>query len=363
MRNNLEISHIQLRALIVAATMGVGVISLPNELANILGKDGWILILLSGLLLTPVYLMINYIFKVNPGKNYFNIGEEALGKVIFTIYKFVFISYLIVYLSILVRTLSELIKAFLLPTTPVEAIALIFILSSLYLSSMEIDIIARSSYVIYPVILIFVGIFIFITLPTADFSGMLPAFQEDFRKIPKGIISTFLSFTGFEIMLFALPYVKDKKKAVKSSMMAVGTITLIYILLFFITLTQFHMVQIKKQSFALLMIAKIVDLPGYFLQNLDGVIMGLWTLIVFATFASGFYSIGKIFSNVFNTKEHRYFLMGLVPVIYFLSLYPENYLELQGKILLIYNILGLISTVGVPIIIFTITVIKRRRDA
>lgn len=360
MKSNIKISHIQLRALIVATVIGVGVISLPNDLAVISGKDGWILILLTSLILLPLIIMINYIFKVNPGKDYFEIGKETLGTIPFTICKLIFFAYLIVYLSFVVRRLSELIKAFLLNTTPIEIIIFLFILTSLYISSMEIDIIARAGYLIYPIILTFVGIFIVISIPTANLSDMLPAFQSDFGNIPKGLVSTFFSFTGFEVILFALPYVEDKKNALKSSLIALGTITFIYILLFLTTLTQFHIKQIQEQSFSLLMIAKVVDLPGYFLQNLDGVVMSIWTLVVFATFAPAFFGAGKILSSIFKTKSHKYFLMALVPFIYFLSLAADNYIQVRTTMLNIYNILGFLSIAVVPFLIFIVTLIKRR---
>lgn len=363
MKNDLKISHIQLRALIVATVIGVGITSLPNNLANILGKDGWILIVLSALLVIPIILMMNYIFKTNPGKDYFQIGEETLGKPIFMICKLLFLLYLIVYCSYVVAVLSQLVIAFLLQTTPVEVIIFLFILTSFYISSMEIDIIARAGYFIYPIILGFVGLFFFISLPTADFSNMLPTFQSNFKDIPRGLLATSSSFIGFDVILFALPYVEDKKNALKSSMIALATITGIYLLVFFTTLTQFHLKQIQGQNFSLLMIAKTVDLPGYFLQNLDGVVMAIWILVVFATFAPAFFGTGKILSNVFKTKGHKYFLLALVPVIYFISLVPKNDIELYTNMVNILNILALLSIVIVPFLIFIVGFIKRRAKA
>lgn len=360
MKNDLKISHIQLRALIVATVIGIGIISLPNDLANIMGKDGWILIILTALVLIPIFYMINYIFEKNPGKDYFQIGEETLGKVVFTLCKLIVLAYFIVYMTFVVRSLSELIKAFLLHTTPVEIIIFLFILTSLYISSMEIDIIARAGYFIYPIILVFVGIFVFIALPTAEFSNLLPTLQSDFKKIPRGVMSTFFTFTGFEVMIFALPYVEDKKKALKSSFIALGTITLIYLLMFFTTLTQFHLQQLQGQSFSLLMIAKTVDLPGYFLQNLDGVVMAIWILVVFATFAPSFFAAGKVLSSIFKTKTHKYFLLGMLPVIYYISLLPKDYITLKTNMLQVYNILAFATVIIIPFLIFIVGLIKRR---
>lgn len=360
MNNELKIANVQLKALIVSTVIGVGVISLPDELARIMGRDGWIPILITGLLFIPIVFMINHIFKMNPGKDYFQIGEETLGKFVFTICKLIFLAYLVVYCSYIVVRLGQFIKAFLLPKTPVEVIIFLFILTSLYISSMEIDIIARGGYVIYPIILIFVGIIFLLAFPAGELSNILPVFQSNFKNIPKGIGDTFFSFTGFEVMLFAIPYLEDRKSALKSGMIALGTITFIYLLLFFTTLTQFHLKQLQAQNFSLLMVTKTINLPGYFLQNVDGIIVSIWILITFSTFAPAFFGTGKILSNIFKTKGHTLFLVFLVPVIYFIALIPKNYIQARQDMLNIYKILSFLSLVFIPFLIFVVGAIRRR---
>ena len=360
MNKDPKISSIQIRALIVSTTIGVAVLSLPNNLSNILGKDGWIPIIIAGALMIPLLLIINQIFKQNPGKDYFEIGKENLGSIIFTLCFLIFLAYLVVYVSFVVRNLGELVKAFLLPTTPIEVIILIFILSIVYISSYEIDVIARYGYFVYPIIIGFVLLFLLVSLPTADFSNTLPSLQSDLTKIPIGIKEAFLSFAGFEIILFALPYVEDKEKALKSSIIAIITITLIYFSLFMMTLTQFSIEQIKSQAFPVLIVAKLVDLPGYFLQNLDNIFMSIWVIVVFATVAPAYFGAGKVLSKIFKTKSHRYFIWVLVPIIYKVSLMPEGFVELNEILGTYLEILGFISILVIPLIIFIVGSVRRR---
>ena len=48
MKDKPSISSIQLKGLIVSSVIGVGILTLPNTLGNISGKDGWMIILLTG---------------------------------------------------------------------------------------------------------------------------------------------------------------------------------------------------------------------------------------------------------------------------------------------------------------------------
>ncbi len=85
---------------------------MPNTLGAILGKDGWMAIIIGGLLSFPLLTIINGIFKKNPGKDYFEIGKSTLGNIIFTICLVIFLAYLITFLAFVTRNLGELIKAF-----------------------------------------------------------------------------------------------------------------------------------------------------------------------------------------------------------------------------------------------------------
>lgn len=53
----------------------------------------------------------------------------------------------------------------------------------------------------------------------------------------------------------------------------------------------------KEQNYSLFMIIKTLDLPGYFLQNLDGVSMSIWILVAFMTLIPAYFGAGKILSK------------------------------------------------------------------
>ena len=360
MNKDPKISDIQVRGIIVSTVIGVGVLTLPNTLGAILGKDGWMAIIIGGLLSFPLLTIINGIFKKNPGKDYFEIGKSTLGNIIFTICLIIFLAYLIIFLAFVTRNLGELIKAFLLPTTPVELIIFLFILSTSYIASYEIDVIARAGYFIYPVIIGFAVLVIIVSLPTADFTNVLPVFQSDLKSIVNGVKETFFTFTGFEMILFVIPYVEEKEKTLKSSILAMGIVTLINFALFIMTLTQFSIEEIKRHTYPVLMLAKLIDLPGYFLQNLDGVFMAIWVLAVFGSMAPAYFGAGKILCKIFKTKSHKYFIWMLIPLIFWTSLIPRNFEELYMSLGKYFNILGFISVVIVPLSIFIVGKIKKK---
>ncbi|WFA08516.1 endospore germination permease [Tissierella sp. Yu-01] len=355
-----KISHIHIRGIIVSTSVGVGVLSMPGALGELMGNDGWIAIILAGLLLIPFMAIYDRIFSLYPDKDFFEIGKETMGTFIFTIFLFIFLAYLVLTLGIISRTLAELIKIYLLQTTPLEVIMLIFILASTYIACYEIDVIARASYFLYPIIILFALIIVLISLPNADFTRLLPVFDIDFISTVKGVKETFFSFLGFEIILLAIPFVEDKEKVFKSQLIGAFTITVIYLALFIMTISHFSLKQIEIIVYPILMLIRQLDLPWFFLENLDGLVMALWVIVVFSTMAPFYYGSGKILSKIFRTKKHKYFIWGLIPVIYYIGILPKNFIELIEDMGRYFNILAVISAIIIPIIILISASIRKK---
>ena len=361
MKENSQLSSKQIRTIVITTIIGIGILGLPSNIAKVMGNDGWIGILLGGLLLLPLVVIINRIFIIYPGKDFFEIGYEVLGKWIFNGFLILFLIYFILLSAFIIRYLGEIVKAFLLGITPIEVLIISFILVTTYIARSEINIIGRMSYHIYPIIIGFVIFLTLITLTGVNFTEMLPAFQSNFRDIPKGLWISFFSYSGFEILLFTLPFSEEKNKNMRSSLIGVGMVIAIYLIIFIISLSQYGLEQLQRQIFPTLALIKEVDLPGFFIENLEGVVMSIWILAIFATIGPVYYSTGKIISNLVKIKSHDIFILPLMPIIYIISLMPQNLIELNEKLGRLIDYLGLICIVFMPIFIYLVGYFKLRR--
>ena len=361
MNKDTKISTKQIKGLLVTAIIGVGILSLPSQLANIVGLDGWMPLLISGIVMIAMISMIVKIFEYSPGLNIFEISRATLGPILSTIYQLIFSMYFIILLAFVARTLSEVIRAFLLAETPIEVIMFTFILVISYTARCEIDVIGRMGYLIYPIILGFVLFLVLVTLPTADFTNLLPIFQSDIKSLPKGFMTGIISYGSFEILLFAIPYAEKKKDIFKASLYAIVLVTVIYISMFLLTASIFGLEQLKRFPWATLSLVKEIDFPGLFLENLDGIVTTLWVLVVSGTIAPGYFSLAKVLANLFKTKSHELFILPLIPIIYTIALIPQDYIQLNQAMGNIANILSIIAIFFFPTLIFIISYFKSRR--
>lgn len=359
MNKDLKISNIQLMGMFVSAIVGIGIFKLPNQLVTDFGCCGWVVIIISGILVFPILFTYQKLFSMYPEKDFFQIGKEVLGNILFNIYSLIFLVYLIVLLGFISRNLGEMIKSFLLVKTPIEIIVLVFILSTSYIACYEIDVIGRAGFIVFPIIVIFVTIIVLISIPNADFTNLLPLFQFDIKDIPKGINTAFFSFIGFEVCLFSIPYLENRKDSLKFTTIGLLIVVLMYLSVYIVTISQFSIKQIERQIWPVLTLIKKVDLPGYFLENLDGLIMSTWVLVIFGTMAPLFYAGGKIAAKMFKAKSHKYFVWGLIPIIYYTAMFPENHIQLNTVMGGYLNILGAIAVVVFPFLLLLVGSIKR----
>lgn len=363
MRENNYVSNNQIRGLMVSTIVGIGILTLPHQLSLLLENDGWIAIILGGLLMIPSIIIINRLFQLYPDRDIFEIGRMTLGRWIFNILLIPVMLYYISLMAFLARSLGEITKAFLLETTPIEVLIVSFILASSYIARCEIQIIGRATYHIYPIILGFVILLSIVSSPNIDFTNMLPMFQSNINKLPEGIMISFFSYFGFEILILSIPFAEEKNKTLQSSLIGIGIVIVMYLIIFVIVLSQYGLHNLQRQLFPTLDVIKEIDFPGFFIENLDGLVMAIWVLIVFGTMAPTYYSAGKVLSNIFNTKDHSLFILPLLPIIYIISLIPQSLLETFERLGKFINYSGLISIVMVPVIIYFVGYFRLRRHA
>ena len=358
-----KISSEQIKCLIVAIIIGVGILSLPSDMATILDNDGWVGILLGGLITIPFIIMIDKIFKLYPNKNFFQLGKEIMHPIIFKFILTIILFYNILLLSLSVRIFSDVIKTYLLETTPLEIIIITMLLAVSYIARSQIETIARMAVMIYPIILGFIIFLIIINIPNLDISNIYPIFNMNYKLLPKGILTALFSYAGYEFIILVLPLVEDSRETLKSSLKGISLVIGIYLIVFFITLSQYGVHQLKREIWPTIAIVKEVDLPGYFLENLDGIVMAIWVMVVYGTLGPFLHSAGVILSDILNTREHESLIFPIIPIIYILAVYPENLVQVENILGKVFNYLSLITIFIIPAILFILAIIKKRRES
>lgn len=362
MQNKKTISNQQIKALLITTVIGVGILSLPSDLAMILNTSGWIAIILGGLIILPFVIIINRLFRIYPGMSFFQIGRKVMNPIIFNIFLIIMLSYSLLLLSYACRIFAEVIKAYLLETTPTEVIILTMLIAITYVARSKLEVVARVAVMIYPIILGFIIFLVIVNLPNADYTNIYPLLDVDYKAIPRGIMAVIFSYAGYEILLLALPFSENNKDSLKYCTKGMFIVIGVYLIVFFITLSQYGIHQLQREIWPSIAVIKEIDLPGYFLENLDGIVMAAWVMVVYGTMGPFLYASGVILGSVFNVRDNKFFVPPLVPIIYSISLLPDNLIEVNKVMGRILNYFALASIMVIPTIIFILSYIKRGKN-
>jgi spore germination protein len=362
MKGKQTISNQQIKNLIVTTAIGVGILSLPSQMATILDNDGWIPILIGGLLFIPILIMIDRLYKMYPNRTIVEIGMEIYGRLFFSVFMIIILVYLVMFEAYALRVFGEVVKSYLLEITPIEVIVLTLLLAVSYLARSELTVVARTANMVYPILLGLIIFLIVLSIPNSDPTNMLPAFQSDLKNIPKGIMASLFPFAGYEIIFIAYPYSEDTDNRLKYVIRGLLIVTVIYVIVFVICLSLFGIDQLKREIWPTMALANEVDFGGYYVENVEGIVLALWSFVVYSTSGPILFFAGRILSKIFNTKSHDLFIFLLIPIVYVIAILPENVIVVYNQFGEILNYLTLVSIVIMPIVFVVGAWIKKRRS-
>ena len=345
----------------VTIIIGVGILSLPSDIALIMGNDGWIGILLGGLITIPFIIMIDKLFKLFPNRDFFQLGKEIIHPWTFKFLLIIFWFYSILLLSISVRIFADIMKTYLLETTPTEIIIFTMLLATSYIARCQIETLARMAVIIYPIIFAFVIFLLLISIHSGDFTNIFPVFRLDWKSILKGISTVIFSYGGYEFSLLVLPMAENKDKTLKYNLKGILIVIGIYLIVYFITLSQYGIYQLKREIWPTIALVKEVDLPGFFVENLDGIVLSIWIMAIYGSLGPVFHFSGVILGDLLNTKTHKIYILPLIPVIYTISLLPKNIVETDAILWGVLKYFSIVAIMVIPSILFFLGSIRKRR--
>jgi spore germination protein len=336
---------------IVVTVVGVGIFAYPRELANYVGTDGWIVTLVVGLI---SYLLLLLIWKVIKGNNYneFTIlVKDNFGKGIGGFLMLIFAGGNILAISSALRTFVEVVKMHLLEKTPTEFILVITILTSVYLVRGGLSSIVRFNEVALWIMFVPMFFVLLFVLGLADFTNIFPVLRNPPENYFKVLRYSVFSFGGMEVAFLVFPHMKEKKNSKKMIFRGIAFITVFYTIITILTLAIFSSSQVRTLLWPTMTMIRSIDIAGTFIERWEGVVMALWIIYFFTTFANIFYFSSNIVKEVFSLGDVKISSLIIVPFIYILAMFTDNVAEVYHINVNILPYIILFNVIILPLIL------------
>lgn len=353
-----EISAGQVFIFVVSAQIGFGILSMASTLAEDVGHDGWIAILLAGMITALLICLIVATLKRFNNISIIEINNLLFGKYIGRFFSVLAISYVTYTTVLMVRNFNDIIRMSTLRLTPPMVLTSFIIIPIVYLSWYGLKYICRYS-TLKIILVIIVVLYYMLLIKYFRFTFLQPIGAAGVKKIIKVSFSPFTSFIGYELLTFIYPYVKDKKKLLKSALYANAFTIVFYIITVAFFTGFFGEVMLAQLIYPMFSLARAYRAPVF--ERLDLFFISLWFPIMISTALAYYfcaYNSLKILFNIENNKPKSKILIWCFTIlVILLSRLPKDMLQLSS----LFDQLGYISTgyVGYIFICYLLSFIKR----
>ncbi|MFC4770296.1 GerAB/ArcD/ProY family transporter [Effusibacillus consociatus] len=353
-----RISPIQLLVLLVSMMMGVGILTLPRGVTDAVGTpDGWIAVILAGLLTTIPVAAIGKLSAVFPRQHFLHYSQEIAGKHLGWLLGFLYSCYFIMFLAFEVRVLGEVVRQYLMDKTPKEVLIVMAFFSSVYLVTGGLGSVVRINQLFLPIMVVVILTVFLLSVQNFEMKNVQPILSKGFSPLAKGIPQATLSYLGFDILLVFSAYLEKPEKAVLMGIMAVAIVCVIYTVNVFLGIGTFGAETLVTLIWPTLEMVKGIEIPGGFVERLESLFLTIWIMAIFTTLSIMHFLASLILGQLFN-RDQRWFSYAILPVSYIVTMSPKGLIDVFAFGAFLSNI-GIFFAGAVPILLLLIARIRR----
>ncbi len=358
MNNEEKITSKQLRAIIISILIGIGVLTLPRSVTEAAGSDGWLLVLVGGVIVIITSIVITKLGLMFPDKTIVEYAKDIMGKPLGIMFSLGLFAHLIISCIFQARILAEVTKQFLLDRTPTEVIVVTILLACAYPIRQDIATLGRMSEMMVPVFIVPSLLFLLPGIPKMDLTNLLPIMRTPPLKFIAGLGTIVTSYLGFETLFLFQPMLKRPEETGKAMVFSLGVVTLIYTLVVVVAISLFGEIQIQRLMWPSFSIYRIVEVPGAFLENVYGVVMAVWVVAVYTTLALFFFAAVNVLSRLLALEEHSFMVLPLAFFVYFLALIPDDISQVYQSLDISSKYLGISMGFVLPFLLIVIAKVR-----
>ncbi len=338
----------QFTIILMGSMLGIGILTLPNDVVKITKQDGWMSCIIGSIY--PLYMIFlgNYMCNKFPKENILALSKKCFGKVLGGILNFIFIMFFLLLVTEVAGGACNVLLIYMVNFLSRKKIIATIFLIPVFISYKGIKTLGKMGEVIFYITLpmLFIPI---AALNQGSFLNIMPVFKSGIVNIIKASKETAFAYSGIEVLFLIYPFLQDNKKMKKYSVYSVVFTAIIYTWFTFITIFYLGIETIPKFLWSVVTITESVIIPV--INSFRYIFMVLWTLIIFRTMSDEYYAMVYGLSQLTKHISRKQFALLMYPIAFYLSTKygnPTIRRNFLGKIVPLYVSFNLIyvSTVA-----------------
>lgn len=310
-RKEILISSFLIMFIIHSNQVGVGILGFPRYINQYTGQDGWIVVLITGLIF-HVFVWMMYVILGDEREDIIDLQKKWFGSWIGGFLNLLVMIYLLLGAVVILRTFIEVIQAWMFPELKTWIPVLMFLLLTYYVLAGGFRTVVGVSFfgVIFPLWLLITAVS---PAKYASFTNLLPVFDHSLKDFMMGTKQMTLSFLGAEILLFAYPFLKNPKSSRIWAHIGIGGTTIIYLIVMIISIAFYSEEQLQQTIWSTLISWKVVELP--FVERFEYIGITFWCFVIFPNVCLNIWAATRIGKKTLHIKQ-KYFSIVLLIVVF-----------------------------------------------
>ncbi|PWV99495.1 spore germination protein (amino acid permease) [Paenibacillus cellulosilyticus] len=324
MREKLHPFHVGLLVFMVQA--GVVSIFLPRMLAQYMGYNGWVSLLLFSAVATFNIFLISVVYRLSDGKSIFQIIEQSLPKVIvFPLYT-VLVSVWTLIGCIAAKQYILLFTVFVFPTTPPMYMKFLFDIIAYSLITKGIYNISKAATVFFWMV-IWTALLLLFFLKGFEWVNLTPFFFKESSDVIVGGLSIFTAFLGYELVLLLFPYVNSKKGFMSAVYFGNFLTTFIYLAICLTCFGFYSFKQLTRMKFPLIDLLAYIRLP--FVERVENIFIALYLVSALMSITMYIWAASETAQSLIPRASKRWITGVLVCGAFAVSWIPDVLSEVE----------------------------------
>ena len=323
---------------------GIGIITLPTDLASEVGHDGWISVVITGFLAIIVAALIAFLLKKNPGIGVLDANKAVFGKVIGSGLNFLIFIYLLIAASAGARIFVCFLRIAYFPLTPLLIMSFLILMPSFYMVWHGLKTVARfkiftlAAYVVILVyiIMIYEDIRLTFLMPVGE-AGIIPLLYS--------IKTTYFSFIGLELIAVFYAEITDKEEALKWHILSNFFTMLFLLIITAVTTAVFGEKFLPDLNMTLFNLFRIYNIDVF--ERVDLFIIATWFFAMSCSIRA--YMMASWYSIVKICKDKKKFFIYFIYIVMLIAIS-----RIPKDINQVYSFLYIINYSGMGITVFFI---------
>jgi spore germination protein len=319
-----QITTPQAAVIVINYILGTGILTLPRASAEkVHTPDVWISVFLGGLLAMLAGTVMVKLSQQFPQKTFYQYSQEIVGKWMGRLLSFILVGYFLSSAAFQLRSLTEVTRFLLLEGTPNWAIILPFMLVGLYLILGGINPIARHFEFILPITVVFFLLAVFLSIKIFEIDNLRPVLGSGILPVLNGVKTTTLAYTGPEIMLILVAFMKEPNKGVKAVIAGITMSLFFYMITIVFVIGALSVDEVATRTWPTLDLIRSFEYSGLIFERFESLLLAIWIMQMFTIFTVAHYAAALGLAQIFK-KRIQGFMVGLIPLIYGVTMLPKN---------------------------------------